>query len=230
MFDVAVWGPGSAGLSAARDLERVGRGRGRARGAGAGRRPRRGGRRCPTVARCRPAARCSAPHVAYRELVDGARPGRRGELRRRSRRDELGADRGRLRRRRRAVDERAPSGATGAPRARVRPARRDRRPRRSVEPPRCRALDGMSLGAWLREEGALPAVLRRHELASLSLRATGPSAPRCWRSCASTPASAGESFYDLEQWEGLRVGRGLGRRRAGDGRRARRPASGSAPW
>ena len=35
-------------------------------------------------------------------------------------------------------------------------------------------LDQLSLGAWLRLQGALPAVRRRYELASLSLSCDGP--------------------------------------------------------
>ncbi len=40
--------------------------------------------------------------------------------------------------------------------------------------PDAERLDRLSLGAWLRVEGALPAVRRRHALAALSLSCDGP--------------------------------------------------------
>jgi monoamine oxidase len=69
-------------------------------------------------------------------------------------------------------------------------------------------LDRLSLGAWLREQGALPAVLRRHELASLSLSCDGPDRTSLLADLRKHSTLAGEGFYDLELWEGLRVAQG----------------------
>jgi monoamine oxidase len=74
--------------------------------------------------------------------------------------------------------------------------------------PQAARLDRLSLGAWLREEGALPAVSRRHELASLSLSCDGPERTSVLADLRKHATLAGEGFYDLEQWEGLRVAEG----------------------
>jgi monoamine oxidase len=74
--------------------------------------------------------------------------------------------------------------------------------------PDAAALDGISLGAWLREQDALPAVRRRHELASLSLSCDGPERTSLLAELRKHAALGGDSFYDLERWEGLRVADG----------------------
>jgi monoamine oxidase/putrescine oxidase len=71
--------------------------------------------------------------------------------------------------------------------------------------PQFSALDQLSLGAWLRAEGALPAVRRRHELASLSLSCDAPDRTSLLSELRKHATLAGDSFYDLAEWEGLRV-------------------------
>ena len=51
---------------------------------------------------------------------------------------------------------------------------------------------------------------RRYELASLSLSCDGPERTSLLADLRKHAALGGERFYDLEQWEGLRVSRGLG--------------------
>jgi len=70
------------------------------------------------------------------------------------------------------------------------------------------ALDAISLAQWLRHERALPAVHRRHELASLSLACDGPERTSLLAELRKHAALGGEDFYDLERWEGLRVSDG----------------------
>ncbi|HEY1510504.1 MAG TPA: FAD-dependent oxidoreductase [Solirubrobacteraceae bacterium] len=69
-------------------------------------------------------------------------------------------------------------------------------------------LDATSVGAWLRDQRALPAVRRRHELASLSLACDGPDRTSLLAELRKHAALGGDDFYDLEQWEGLRVAEG----------------------
>ena len=70
------------------------------------------------------------------------------------------------------------------------------------------ALDRTSIGAWLRAQEALPAVVRRHELASLSLSCDGPERTSLLAELRKHATLGGEGFYNLEQWEGLRVAEG----------------------
>jgi monoamine oxidase len=74
--------------------------------------------------------------------------------------------------------------------------------------PESAALDRLSLGEWLRAHGALPAVRRRHELASLSLACDSPERTSLLAELRKHAALGGEHFYDLERWEGLRVADG----------------------
>jgi monoamine oxidase len=74
--------------------------------------------------------------------------------------------------------------------------------------PQAGRLDQLSLGAWLRSRGALPAVARRHELASLSLSCDGPERTSLLGELRKHATLAGDGFYDLEKWEGLRVAQG----------------------
>jgi monoamine oxidase len=71
--------------------------------------------------------------------------------------------------------------------------------------PDAAALDAMSLGAWLREQRALPAVRRRHELASLSLSCDGPERTSLLAEARKQATLGSDGFYDLHQWEGLRL-------------------------
>ena len=74
--------------------------------------------------------------------------------------------------------------------------------------PEARRLDSLSMGDWLRSEGAMPAVLRRHELASLSLACDSPDRTSVLAELRKHATLAGDGFYDLEAWEGLRVAEG----------------------
>jgi monoamine oxidase len=74
--------------------------------------------------------------------------------------------------------------------------------------PESRRLDELSLGAWLREQGAMPAVLRRHALASLSLSCDGPDRSSLLADLRKHATLAGQGFYDLAAWEGLRCAEG----------------------
>jgi monoamine oxidase len=74
--------------------------------------------------------------------------------------------------------------------------------------PDAAALDRVSLAEWLRAQGALPAVHRRHELASLSLACDGPERTSLLADLRKHAALGGEHFYDLERWESLQVAGG----------------------
>jgi monoamine oxidase len=74
--------------------------------------------------------------------------------------------------------------------------------------PDAEALDRVSLAEWLRSNGALPAVHRRHKLASLSLSCDGPERTSLLAELRKHAAIGGDEFYDLERWESLRVAGG----------------------
>jgi monoamine oxidase len=74
--------------------------------------------------------------------------------------------------------------------------------------PEAQALDRTSLGEWLRAQAALPAVQRRHELASLSLSCDSPERSSLLAELRKHAALGGDGFYELERWEGLRVADG----------------------
>jgi monoamine oxidase len=74
--------------------------------------------------------------------------------------------------------------------------------------PDARRLDELSFGAWLREQGALPAVRRRHALTSLSLSSDGPDRSSLLAELRKHATLAGDGFYDLAAWEGLRCAQG----------------------
>ena len=74
--------------------------------------------------------------------------------------------------------------------------------------PEARRLDRLSVGAWLRDLEALPAVRRRHELGSLSLACDAPERTSLLAQLRKHATLAGEEFYDLNAWEGLRVASG----------------------
>jgi len=85
---------------------------------------------------------------------------------------------------------------------------------RSVDPddpwshPDAARLDRLSVNGWLREQGALPAVVRARELAHLSL--SGGSGERTsLLSALRMDAAAGAlGVYDLEAWESMTVAEG----------------------
>jgi monoamine oxidase/putrescine oxidase len=74
--------------------------------------------------------------------------------------------------------------------------------------PEAARLDELSLGAWLRARGAMPATLRRHELASLSLACDAPDRSSLLAELRKHATLAGDGFYDLATWENLRVAEG----------------------
>jgi monoamine oxidase len=74
--------------------------------------------------------------------------------------------------------------------------------------PNASALDEMSVGAWLRSIDALPAVRRRHDLASLSLSCDAPERTSLLSELRKHAVLGGDEFYDLERWEGLKVAEG----------------------
>jgi monoamine oxidase len=74
--------------------------------------------------------------------------------------------------------------------------------------PHADRLDRTSVGAWLREQGALPAVIRRYELASLSLSCDAPERTSLLAELRKHAVAGGEKFYDLSVWEGWRVAEG----------------------
>jgi monoamine oxidase len=74
--------------------------------------------------------------------------------------------------------------------------------------PDAEALDRMSVAEWLRGQHALPAVQRRHELASLSLACDGPERTSLLAELRKHAVLGGEHFYELERWESLRVADG----------------------
>jgi monoamine oxidase len=74
--------------------------------------------------------------------------------------------------------------------------------------PDAERLDRLSLGAWLREVGALPAVVRRHALTCLSLSCDGPERTSVLSELRKHATLSGTGFYDLAAWEGLRCAEG----------------------
>jgi len=74
--------------------------------------------------------------------------------------------------------------------------------------PDAAALDCTSVGAWLRSLDALPAVRRRHDLASLSLSCDAPERTSLLAELRKQAVLGGDGFYDLERWEGLKVAAG----------------------
>jgi monoamine oxidase len=74
--------------------------------------------------------------------------------------------------------------------------------------PDARRLDDCSVGAWLRDQEALPAVRRRHDLSSLSLSCDAPERTSLLAALRKHATLAGEGLYDLGEWEGLRVAEG----------------------
>lgn len=74
--------------------------------------------------------------------------------------------------------------------------------------PEADRLDNTSVAAWLRDQGALPGVRRRHELASLSLSCDAPERTSLLGELRKHASGGGDGFYDLSTWENLRVAEG----------------------
>lgn len=85
---------------------------------------------------------------------------------------------------------------------------------RTVDPrdpwghPEAERLDRLSVGQWLREEGATPAVIRARELAMLALAAESVERTSLLADLRKEAAVGGHGFYDYETWECLRVREG----------------------
>ncbi len=74
--------------------------------------------------------------------------------------------------------------------------------------PDAAALDSISVAAWMRAQGARPAVLRVHELAALAM-AGGSEERRSLLGVLRMVSAAGaEEIYGAERWEGMRLARG----------------------
>ncbi|MET0817518.1 MAG: FAD-dependent oxidoreductase, partial [Solirubrobacteraceae bacterium] len=71
--------------------------------------------------------------------------------------------------------------------------------------PDAAALDSLSLAAWLRREGARPAVLRLHELGALALAGGSTERLSLLGSLRMISAAGAEEIYGYERWEGLRL-------------------------
>ncbi|MEV6316286.1 NAD(P)/FAD-dependent oxidoreductase [Streptomyces sp. NPDC051776] len=85
---------------------------------------------------------------------------------------------------------------------------------RSVHPgdpwahPDAAALDRTSVGAWLRSEGATPAVVRLWEIGQLALASGSLERTSLLAALRKHAAVPGSEHYDYEDWEGLRVAEG----------------------
>jgi monoamine oxidase len=85
---------------------------------------------------------------------------------------------------------------------------------RSVDPddpwshPEADRLDRLSLGAWLRERGATPNVVRARDLAMLALSAESVERTSLLAELRKEAAAGGNGFYNYEVWECSRVAEG----------------------
>ena len=70
------------------------------------------------------------------------------------------------------------------------------------------ALDAISFAAWLRGQGARPAVLRLHELSALALAGGSTERLSLLAQLRLVSAAGAEEFYGYERWEGLRLSAG----------------------
>ncbi|WP_407285788.1 flavin monoamine oxidase family protein [Streptomyces sp. BP-8] len=91
--------------------------------------------------------------------------------------------------------------------------------------PQAAALDRLSVGDWLRSEGASPAVVRLWEIGQLALASGSYERTSLLAALRKHAAVPGAGAYDYEDWEGLRVAEGSAtvalRMAAGLGRRIR---------
>jgi monoamine oxidase len=85
---------------------------------------------------------------------------------------------------------------------------------RTVDPrdpwshPEAERLDRLSVGDWLREEGATPGVVRARELAMLALAAESVERTSLLSDLRMQAVVGAHGFYDYETWECLRVREG----------------------
>ena len=81
-------------------------------------------------------------------------------------------------------------------------------PRDPWSHPEAARLDRLSVGQWLREVGATPAVVRARELAMLALAAESVERTSLLADLRKEASVGGRGFYDYETWECLRVREG----------------------
>ncbi|MFG2205745.1 flavin monoamine oxidase family protein [Streptomyces sp. NPDC048638] len=74
--------------------------------------------------------------------------------------------------------------------------------------PHAEALDRLSVGAWLRSEGASPAVVRLWEIGRLALADGSCERTSLLAALRKHAAVPGDDAYSYEDWEGLRVAEG----------------------
>ena len=74
--------------------------------------------------------------------------------------------------------------------------------------PELRRLDRLSVGDWLREVGATPAVIRLKELAALGLADGSVERTSLFAYARKIAVGGGDGSYDYEVWENLRVAEG----------------------
>jgi monoamine oxidase len=74
--------------------------------------------------------------------------------------------------------------------------------------PDAAALDAISFAAWLRAEGARPAVRRLHELGALALAAGSTERLSLLGQLRMVAAAGAEEVYGYERWEGIRLAAG----------------------
>jgi monoamine oxidase len=74
--------------------------------------------------------------------------------------------------------------------------------------PDAAALDAISLAAWLRAEGARPAVRRLHELGALALAGGSTERLSLLGQLRMISAAGAEEVYGYERWEGIRLAAG----------------------
>ncbi|MFI8103207.1 flavin monoamine oxidase family protein [Streptomyces sp. NPDC086023] len=74
--------------------------------------------------------------------------------------------------------------------------------------PDAAALDGLSVGDWLRSEGAGPAVVRLWEIGQLALADGSYERTSLLAALRKHAAVPGDGHYEYEAWEGLRVAEG----------------------
>jgi len=67
------------------------------------------------------------------------------------------------------------------------------------------ALDGVSFAAWMRREGARPAVLRYHELGALAMAGGSTERISLLGQLRMVRVAGTEEIYGYERWEGLRL-------------------------
>ena len=74
--------------------------------------------------------------------------------------------------------------------------------------PDAAALDSISFAAWMRAQGARPAVLRLHELRRARAGGRLDGAALAARRAAHGRVAGAEEIYGYERWEGLRLAAG----------------------